>query len=141
MTPPASATSPRDYLTDATVFKEAAYIGGEWVGARSMIAVRNPANGETIGHVPDLGADETHGAIAAASAAFPQWRALPAAKRSQLLEAWYPAIGQPTQDLARLLTIEPGKTPSRALSGITYRARVLKWFAEGSRRVDCGTIP
>src|SRR5258708_15549352 len=78
MTPPASATPSRDFLTDATLLKESAYIGGAWVGGRSTIVVRNPANGETIGHVPDLGAEETHRAIAAAGVAFPQWRAPPA---------------------------------------------------------------
>src|SRR5258705_14015720 len=77
MTPPASTTSLRDFLTDATLFKESAYIGGEWIGARSTITIRNPANGETIGHVPDLGAEETHRAIAAAGAALPQWRGGP----------------------------------------------------------------
>ena len=141
MTPPASTTSLRDVLTDATLFKESAYIGGEWVGARSAIAVRNPANGETIGHVPDLGAEETHRAIAAAGAAFPQWRALPAGKRGQLLEAWYHAIVEHTEDLARLLTIEQGKPLAESRGEITYGAGFIKWFAEEARRVYGETIP
>src|SRR5258706_5981766 len=83
MTPPASGTPSRDFLTDATLLKESAYIGGAWVGGRSTIVVRNPANGETIGHVPDLGAEETHRAIAAAGVAFPQWRGPPAGEPRQ----------------------------------------------------------
>src|SRR4249920_1914858 len=117
MTPSASGTSLsadarrektdlRQLLSDAALFRESAYIGGEWVGGSSNLLVRNPANGETVGHVPDLGADETRRAIAAAGAAFPQWRAVPAPKRSQLLEAWHDAIIEHTEDLARVLTVE-----------------------------------
>src|SRR5262249_38865016 len=99
----------RELLSNVELFRESAYIGGEWVTATRTIEVRNPANGETVGRIPDLGAAETAHAIAAAGAALQQWRALPAAKRSQLLEAWYAAILDHTDDLARILTVEQGK--------------------------------
>src|ERR1041384_2518168 len=91
-----SKTDLAELLKDTNLFKQAAYIGGEWVTGGATLAVRNPANGEAVGHIPDLGADATHRAIAAAEAALPQWRALPATKRSSLLEAWYAAISQAT---------------------------------------------
>src|SRR2546422_8016326 len=102
-------TDLKELLKDAALFKEAAYIGGEWMTGGATLAVRNPANGEVVGKVPDLGAEATRRAIDAANAALPQWRALPAAKRSALLEAWFNAINQHTDDLAKILTVEEGK--------------------------------
>ena len=51
---------------DATLFRQAALVGGDWIEVRSdnAIAVDNPATGEVIGSVPDLGSIETKRAIA-----------------------------------------------------------------------------
>ena len=53
---------------EALSLRECGFIGGAWVQADSGAAfpVTNPATGETIGHVPDMGAAETRRAIAAA---------------------------------------------------------------------------
>ena len=50
-------------------------IGGSWekAGSGETIAVINPATAETLGNVPNCGADETKRAIDAASAAFGDW--------------------------------------------------------------------
>jgi succinate-semialdehyde dehydrogenase/glutarate-semialdehyde dehydrogenase len=136
-----SKTDLAELLKDASLFKQAAYIGGEWVTGGATLAVRNPANGEVVGHIPDLGAEATHRAIAAAEAALPQWRALPAAKRSHLLEAWFTAISEATDDLARILTVEQGKPLAEARGEIGYGAGFVKWFAEEAKRVYGETIP
>ena len=64
-------------LKDHELFREACYIDGRWVAPAggSTIAVDDPATGEIIGTVPKLGRTETREAIAAAAAAFPEWRA------------------------------------------------------------------
>src|SRR6266850_1893902 len=134
-------TDLRELLKDAALFKEAAYIGGAWVMDGSALPVRNPANGEIVGTIPDVGADGTRRAIDAAQAAFPQWRALPAARRSALLEAWFDAINQHTDDLAKILTLEQGKPLAESRGEITYGAGFVKWFAEEARRVYGETIP
>jgi succinate-semialdehyde dehydrogenase/glutarate-semialdehyde dehydrogenase len=128
-------------LARPSLFREAAFIDGQWVTAAVSLAVRNPATGDVIGHVPDLGADDTHRAIAAASAAFPAWRALPAGRRSALLEAWHGAILANSEDLARIMTVEQGKPLVEARGEIAYGASFVKWFAEEARRVYGDTIP
>lgn len=130
-----------ELLKDAALFKEAAYIDGEWVSGGGTLAVRNPANGEVVGNIPDVGAEGTRRAIGAANAAFPQWRALPAAKRSALLEAWFNAITQHTDDLAKILTVEQGKPLAEAKGEIVYGAGFVKWFAEEAKRVYGEIIP
>ena len=59
---------------DPRLFRQACYIDGVWIEARDVIAVDNPATGETIGTVPRLGRAETRQAIEAAARAFPAWR-------------------------------------------------------------------
>src|SRR5438067_1717623 len=135
MAPQATTASVAEQLKDAALFKESAFINNTWVDAPGRIAVTNPASGETIGYVPDLGAADTHRAIDAAAAAFPAWRALPATKRSELLERWFHAITQATDDLARILTIEQGKPLNESQGEIAYGAGFVRWFAEEARRV------
>jgi succinate-semialdehyde dehydrogenase/glutarate-semialdehyde dehydrogenase len=130
-----------ELLKDVALFKEAAYINGEWVTGGATLAVRNPANGETVGSIPDLGAAETRRAIDAANAAFPAWRALPAGKRSALLEAWFNAINQHADDLATILTVEQGKPLAEAKGEIVYGAGFVKWFAEEGKRIYGETVP
>jgi succinate-semialdehyde dehydrogenase/glutarate-semialdehyde dehydrogenase len=130
-----------ELLKDAALFREAAFINGEWVGGETTLAVRNPASGDVVGEIPDVGADGTRRAIDAAHAAFPPWRALPAGKRSALLEAWFNAINQHTDDLAKILTVEQGKPLAEAKGEIVYGAGFVKWFAEEGKRVYGETVP
>src|SRR5262245_61291721 len=136
-----SKTDLGELLKDAALFKQAAYVGGQWISSDPTLAVRNAANGEVVGNIRDLGDDATHRAIAAAEAALRQWRASPAAKRSSLLEAWYTTISDTTDDLAKILTVEQGKPRAESRGEITYGAGFVKWFAEEAKRVYGETIP
>jgi len=63
-------------LKDSRLFREACYIDGAWLAAHkadATISVDNPATGEILGNVPNLGAAETRTAIDAAQKAFPAW--------------------------------------------------------------------
>ena len=52
------------------------YIGGSWVPAKAsgLMDVSNPANGEVLARVPLSGPAEVEAAVAAANAAWPDWR-------------------------------------------------------------------
>ena len=125
-----------DLLTNA------AYIGGRWVAAgQATIEVRNPANGELIASIPDLGADEVRSAIQAAKQALPGWRNKTAIERSNILKKWYQLVVQNADDLAKILTAEQGKTLAEARGEIIYGASYIEWFAEEAKRVDGDIIP
>lgn len=130
-------------LRDILLFKEACYINGEWVGAedKKTIAVRNPADGNVIGHVPDCGRAETKRAIEAAHTAWHPWRALSAKERSDILWAWAHLIDHHKEDLARIMTQEQGKPLTEALGEMDYANAFIKWFAEEGRRVYGDVIP
>jgi succinate-semialdehyde dehydrogenase/glutarate-semialdehyde dehydrogenase len=116
-------------------------IAGEWLEADrgGTLEVTNPANDQVIARVPDCGAAETRRAIAAASAAFPEWRDRPAVERSRLLRRLADLMTAHQERLARLLTSEQGKPLAEARGEIAYAASFIEWAAEEAKRV-CGDI-
>ncbi|MCE1170603.1 MAG: NADP-dependent succinate-semialdehyde dehydrogenase [Azovibrio sp.] len=130
-------------LTDSSLLRHDAYINGTWCAADSgaCAEVTNPADGSPLGTVPMMGTAETRRAIAAAQAALPAWRALPAARRAKLLKAWYDLLLANQEDLAILMTAEQGKPLAEARGEITYAASYLEWFAEEGKRVYGDIIP
>ncbi|HEX3061643.1 MAG TPA: NAD-dependent succinate-semialdehyde dehydrogenase [Usitatibacter sp.] len=130
-------------LKDPKLFRESAYIDGAWVEAdsRARFEVDNPADGTVVGRVPSMGVAETRRAIAAAEAALPAWRALPAKERSRILRKWHDLIVANADDLALILTIEQGKPLAEAKGEILYGASFVEWFAEEAKRVYGDVIP
>lgn len=122
---------------------EKALIGGEWVGADSgaTFAVTNPATGETLGHVPDMGVAETRRAIAAAEKALPAWRDRPAKERAQIMRRWFELIMAEQERLAQIITAEEGKPLAESRGEIAYGAAYVEWFAEEARRIYGDIIP
>jgi len=130
-------------LKDPTLFREACYINGAWVGAGSneTIDVTNPASGELLGTIPKMGADETRQAIEAANAAYPAWRAKTAKERASILRKWFDLMMENQEDLARMMTAEQGKPLKESMGEIVYAASFIEWFAEEGKRVYGDTIP
>ncbi|WP_064710063.1 NADP-dependent succinate-semialdehyde dehydrogenase [Rhizobium bangladeshense] len=129
-------------LKDATLFRQAALVGGEWIEAQENgIAVDNPATGEIIGRVPNLGAAETRAAIAAAAAAQKEWAGRTAKERSVILRRWFELMMENQDDLGRILTAEQGKPLPEAKGEIAYGASFIEWFAEEARRVYGDIVP
>ncbi|MFJ4056507.1 NAD-dependent succinate-semialdehyde dehydrogenase [Pseudomonas putida] len=130
-------------LRDPSLLMEKSYANGAWIDADdgATLAVVNPANGQTLAHVPALGASETRRVIAAAEASFQAWRDVPPAERARLLEAWHQAILANQDDLAVIMSAEQGKPLAEAKGEIGYGASFVKWFAEEARRIYGDTIP
>ena len=130
-------------LKDAQLFRQQAYINGEWLDADNgqTIKVTNPATGEVIGTVPKMGTAETRRAIEAADKALPAWRALTAKERSAKLRRWFELMIENQDDLARLMTTEQGKPLAEAKGEIAYAASFIEWFAEEAKRIYGDTIP
>ena len=130
-------------LTDAPLFRQQCFIDGEWCDAEqdSLIEVTNPADGEVLGSVPRMGAQETRLAIEAANVAFKPWSALPAKQRSNKLRKWYELLLEHQEDLAMLITMEQGKSLTEARGEIVYAASFIEWFAEEGKRAYGEVIP
>jgi succinate-semialdehyde dehydrogenase/glutarate-semialdehyde dehydrogenase len=130
-------------LKDARLFREACYINGQWVKAKSggTIPVDNPATAEIIGSVPKLGAEETRAAIEAANKAFPAWSKKTGKERAGVLRKWFDLMMENQEDLARLMTLEQGKPLMESRGEVAYAASFLEWFGEEAKRIYGDTIP
>ncbi len=123
------------------LFRQAAFLAGRWRDASERIEIDNPATGEVIGSVPNLGADEATAAVDAAHAAGPGWRAHSARERASILKRWFDLILLNQEDLALILTLEQGKPVAEARGEIAYAAAFVEWFAEEARRTYGDIIP
>jgi succinate-semialdehyde dehydrogenase/glutarate-semialdehyde dehydrogenase len=130
-------------VKDSKLFRDKAYINGEWVDADSgdSIPVTNPADGSVLGRVPDMGQDETRRAIEAANAALPAWSARTGKDRANILRRWYELIMENQEDLARLMTAEQGKPLAESRGEVAYGASFVEWFAEEGKRTYGDVIP
>jgi succinate-semialdehyde dehydrogenase/glutarate-semialdehyde dehydrogenase len=130
-------------LKKQNLFRKKCFVAGEWIDALNnrTIDVHNPATGELIGTVPALGREETAGAIAAADAAWPDWRTMTAHERSRIVRRWYDLIVEHQDDLAMIMTAEQGKPLAESLGEVLYGASFVEWFAEEAKRVYGDIIP
>ncbi|HEX7765046.1 MAG TPA: aldehyde dehydrogenase family protein, partial [Cellvibrio sp.] len=98
-------------LSNSSLWQTQALINGEWCDAdtKKTFPINNPATGEIIAQVADLGIQETRRAIAAAVPAQILWAQKTAKERSQLLRRWFELVMQHQEDLAQILTLEQGK--------------------------------
>jgi succinate-semialdehyde dehydrogenase / glutarate-semialdehyde dehydrogenase len=140
---PADAAAARLALSDATLLRQRALIGAEWVAADSGAeqTILNPANGSVVGRVPLMGGAETRRAIDAAQAAFGPWAKRTARERAVALRRWQALMVEHQEDLARLMTAEQGKPLAEARGEISYAAAFIEWFAEEGRRLYGEVIP
>jgi succinate-semialdehyde dehydrogenase/glutarate-semialdehyde dehydrogenase len=143
MNAPSRAGLPALNLKDPKLFREQCYVEGAWVAADSKrtFTVDNPATGEVIGSVPDMGNAETKRAIDAADRAWPAWRAKTAKERSAILRKWFDLMMANQDDLGLILTTEQGKPLAEAKGEIAYGASFVEWFAEEAKRVYGDVIP
>lgn len=128
-------------ISATELIKTGSYINGRWCDATASFAVVNPANQQLLTEVADAGAAEAERAVQAAADAFSDWAALPAAKRSELMQRWYQLVVTHQDDLACLLTLEQGKPLAEAKGEIAYGASYIQWFAEEGKRLYGDTIP
>ena len=133
--------SPLAQLKDPTLLKTDALINGGWVQGSSRFAVHDPATGQHLADVANLGPAEAEAAIAAANSAWPAWKNKTAKERSQILRKWYDLLMANQDDLGRLMTAEQGKPLPEAKGEVAYGASFVEWFAEEAKRVNGETLP
>ncbi|WP_339853007.1 NAD-dependent succinate-semialdehyde dehydrogenase [uncultured Nisaea sp.] len=133
----------RSKLSDPSLLCEQGYIDGAWVDADGggRVDVTDPATGDVVGTIPDMGADETRRAIEAANAAWPAWRAKTAKERSAILRKWFDLMMENQRDLGIIMTAEQGKPLAEAMGEIAYGASYVEFYAEEAKRIYGDIIP
>ncbi|GAB7024233.1 betaine-aldehyde dehydrogenase [Salidesulfovibrio brasiliensis] len=109
------------------------YIDGEWVDARSgkEREIVNPFDASVIATVPEADREDTKAAIAAARRAFDTdgWPETPAADRARLLFKLADLIERDREELARLESLDTGKTVEESRWDMDDIAGIFRYFA------------
>jgi len=110
---------------EGSVASETLPVVGHWIGGLPVAGtsgrrgpVFDPATGRQTRWVDFASAEELDAAVAAATAAFPGWRATSLSKRTDVMFRIRNLVEQHRTELAALLTAEHGKVPSDALGEI-----------------------
>jgi succinate-semialdehyde dehydrogenase/glutarate-semialdehyde dehydrogenase len=119
------------------------YIDGEWTNAASgrTLGIINPATEEIITEVPYGGKEDTKRAVAAASRAFPEWAAKTAYERAAVLAKTGALLRERLEEIARVLSMEEGKTLFESRAEITGSAANFEWMAEEGKRAYGEHVP
>ncbi len=103
----------------------AATTAENWIGGKPQSAtsgrsgvVFNPATGETIARIGFASAEDVDRAVAAAKAAFGEWRAAPLSRRAEVIFRFRELIVENRRQLAEIISRENGKTAADALGEV-----------------------
>lgn len=116
------------------------YIGGEWVDATTehYEVVPNPATGEQLAVVPLSTRADVDLAVANAREAFRSWSKTPVPKRARILFRYQQLLVEHWDELARLITVENGKSFKEAYGEVQRGIECVE-FAAGVPTLMMGT--
>ncbi|MEO6186935.1 MAG: NAD-dependent succinate-semialdehyde dehydrogenase [Steroidobacteraceae bacterium] len=108
---------------------------------RRTIPVLNPATEEVLGELPLANPADLDRALDAARRAWPVWRALGPQQRGKILRKAADLLRERSDAIARLATIEEGKTLAETRIELGMSADIFDWYAEEGRRAYGRVLP
>jgi succinate-semialdehyde dehydrogenase/glutarate-semialdehyde dehydrogenase len=119
------------------------YINGRFISAegRKTQPVTNPATGAVLGQLPHATTEDLDQALAAAQAAFEQWRRTSPLERSAILRKAGDLLRQRMSEIGRNISLDQGKPLAEAIAETDKSAEHADWHAEEGRRIYGRVIP
>lgn len=117
------------------------YLAGEWRASDDALSVRNKYSGDEVAVVSRASRDDVQAAIAAATDAFEQTRAMPAYKRAAVLQHIAGALQSQYEKLARQLATEAGKPIKTARQEIDRAILTCTIASEEAKRIEGEWLP
>lgn len=115
------------------------YIGGQWIEAQTekYEDVPNPATDQTIARVPLSTPNDIDIAVKEATKAFAVWSKTPVPKRARILFRYQQLLVEHWDELARLITVENGKSYKEAYGEVQRGIENVE-FAAGAPTLMMG---
>jgi succinate-semialdehyde dehydrogenase / glutarate-semialdehyde dehydrogenase len=112
------------------------HIDGEWLaaGSRRTHRVINPANGATLGELPLVDSADLDRALQAAERGYKLWKKSSAEERGRVLKGAAQLIRQRVDHIARVATLEEGKTLAETRVEALSTANLFEFYGEECRR-------
>jgi acyl-CoA reductase-like NAD-dependent aldehyde dehydrogenase len=129
-------------MSNARVFQN--FIGGEFVASSTgkTFERRNPADQrDLVGVFQDSGADDVNAAVAAAKAAYPAWKSVPAPRRGEILLRAAELLLARKERYSQDLTREMGKPLFEAGGDIVEAIGMAQYAGSEGRRMHGVTTP
>jgi succinate-semialdehyde dehydrogenase/glutarate-semialdehyde dehydrogenase len=98
-----------------------------------------PATEEPLAEVADGTVSDALDAVSAAHAALPGWAATPPRQRAEVLRKAFELMTERSEQFARLMSAENGKSLRDARGEAVYAAEFFRWYAEEAVRIE-GTL-
>src|SRR5918994_3131803 len=124
-------------VVDAIEVPTELLVAGAWRPAASgrRLDVSNPATDAVLASVADADPGDAVAAVDAAAAAAADWASTAPRFRADLLMRAFDLMHLRSEDLARLICLENGKSLPDARSEVTYAAEFFRWYAEEGVRL------
>jgi glyceraldehyde-3-phosphate dehydrogenase (NADP+) len=116
-------------------------IGGKWKSSGTLLDVKSPYDGKTVGKVHLAGPALIEEALESAAGAFPFLKRLAAWRRSEILTKTAEGIEKSEEELARTITLESGKPIRDARGEVRRAATTFRLAAEEARRLGGEVVP
>ncbi|MDQ5979362.1 MAG: aldehyde dehydrogenase [Verrucomicrobiota bacterium] len=113
---------------------------GEWGGSGPVIDKFSPIDGSLLGRVRTASPADYERAVAAAHAAFADWRDLPAPKRGEVIRRYGEALRGLKRELGRLVSLEAGKIPAEGEGEVQEMIDICDFATGLSRQLHGLTI-
>ena len=116
-------------------------VGGEWVDRPEKIEVLYPYTGEVIGRVPRGTEEDVLTAVERAREGFRKMSSLTAYERYSLLMKAAELLRNRSEEFAKTLVLEVGKTIREARAEVARAIQTLVFSAEEAKRIGGETFP
>jgi aldehyde dehydrogenase (NAD+) len=113
---------------------------GEWIGGGSILKSVSPIDGQVLATVRQAAPAQYEQAVCRASAAFQQWRDVPAPRRGDVIRQLGNALRATKRDLGRLVTLETGKIPAEGEGEVQEMIDICDFATGLSRQLHGLTI-
>jgi betaine-aldehyde dehydrogenase len=137
--------SPKTVTAEAMVLPKnrSAYYGGAWHEPKSgrYVDTLNPGTGLTLGKVADSGAEDIDAAVAAAKAAFKEWRRVLPLERGKVLRRIAQVLRENAEDLALIDAADCGNPVREMVSDAMVAAAQMEFFAGLVTEMKGASIP
>ena len=131
-----TAFSLANHLEDPQLFRQQAYVDGQWIGAKSgsTFEVTDPTTNRVIGSCPEMTTEDVQNAIGVSQRSFQSFQHTAPKERAKILRKWFDLMIEHQESLAKILMYENGRPIQGARQEITYAASFFAWFAGEAER-------
>ncbi len=113
---------------------------GEWISSGRMLKSVSPIDGKVLATVRQATPAQYEQAVCCATAAFQEWRNVPAPRRGEIVRQLGNALRATKQDLGRLVTLETGKITAEGEGEVQEMIDICDFATGLSRQLHGLTI-